>query len=116
MSAFHPFPTSRPSVRVRPIADTGERPHDSLLRSLLWGVRMPIGSKKRTSLVFHKLMIERTLDDMRAGRKVDHLAESELLLLIKALEKRLASVCDRLSAYGDPEVSEDSSSPLACGP
>jgi hypothetical protein len=65
-------------------------------------------------LLHHKLMIERTLNDMRAGRRVDHLAEGELLLVTKALEKRLTSVCESLSEHWQPKSSEDSSNKSAC--
>jgi hypothetical protein len=43
-------------------------------------------------------MLERSLRDLKAGKKTDHLAEDELDLLVAGLEARLVAVRDALRA------------------
>ena len=49
----------------------------------------------------HQATITQTLADLRQGRKVDHLPEEEIALLIAGLEQRLAEINSRLREYRD---------------
>jgi len=50
----------------------------------------------RTALRLHQTIILRSLDDLRAGRKVDHLPPEEVASMIAALERRLDEVNSQL--------------------
>jgi hypothetical protein len=54
----------------------------------------------RNNLLNHQAMLERSLRDLTAGKKTDHLAEDELGLLIAGLEARLVGVREALKAFG----------------
>ena len=58
--------------------------------------------RKLYSLVQHRAVLERTLVDVRAGRKIAHLSEEEIEQMINGLENRLADVIDSLHHAAPP--------------
>jgi hypothetical protein len=53
---------------------------------------------KRESLLRRQALLERSLRDLRAGKRVDHLTEDELIMLITGLETRLVTLSEAMSA------------------
>lgn len=52
----------------------------------------------RRTLRQHARVIQRSLADLRSGKKTDHLSSDELAQMILGLEKRLSEVTEKLTS------------------
>ena len=59
---------------------------------------MPQKRIKQESLLRRQAMLELSLRDLRAGKRVDHLTRNELVMLISGIEARLIALREALSA------------------
>ena len=53
---------------------------------------MPLGRKSRHSLLKHEAMLKRILHDILAGKKISHLSDDEVRMMVSGVKDRLAAV------------------------
>jgi hypothetical protein len=54
-------------------------------------------TRSKESLQRHKIAIERTLADVKAGKQIDHLCPQDVTQMIFDLENRLTVLTDQLT-------------------